>query len=158
MRLHSCVRAVYWILSCSADSSHFGCLIRFVFLRSELCLQLPSDSTLRWAPLPLASGWQLPVPTADSHRQVTRHAWRTLKNKGQGDSLSFGLFVYLFFTPQRFSASSIISRKVWAVPFGRGSGLWFSNINRASSVALVAKSFPPFACQFCRVFLSKRLD
>jgi len=29
--------------------------------------------------LPSASGWQLPAPTADFHRQVTRHAWRTMK-------------------------------------------------------------------------------
>jgi len=45
-----------------------------------LLITLPSDSTSRWTPLCLASGWQLPAPTADFHRQVTRHAWRTRKN------------------------------------------------------------------------------
>lgn len=33
------------------------CLMMFVFLRSGFCLQLPSDSTSRWIPLLLASGW-----------------------------------------------------------------------------------------------------
>jgi hypothetical protein len=30
--------------------------MRFLFIRSGLCLRLPSDSTSRWTPLPLASG------------------------------------------------------------------------------------------------------
>ena len=30
--------------------------MRFLFIGSELCLRLPSDSTSRWTPLPLASG------------------------------------------------------------------------------------------------------
>src|SRR5690606_29752831 len=53
--------------------------MQFVFLGSELCLQLPSDSTSRWTPLLLANGWQLPAPIADFHRLATRHAWRTNK-------------------------------------------------------------------------------
>src|SRR5690606_38021394 len=83
--LHPCVRAVYWISSCSADLSHFGCLKRFVFLGSGLCLQLPSDSTSRWTPLLLANGWQLPAPIADFHRLVTRHAWRTRRKRRRHD-------------------------------------------------------------------------
>jgi hypothetical protein len=44
-----------------------------------LLITLPSDSISRWTPLRLANGWQLPAPIADSHRQVTHHAWRTDK-------------------------------------------------------------------------------
>lgn len=45
-----------WTSTCFAVSSHRFCLILFVFLRAEFCLQLPSDSTSRWTPLFLASG------------------------------------------------------------------------------------------------------
>ena len=77
--LHCRIRAVYWILFCRANSSCGLCLMVFVFLRPELCRQLPSDSISRWTPLLLANGWQLPAPITDSHRQVMRHAWRTQK-------------------------------------------------------------------------------
>src|SRR5690606_2324951 len=78
--LHWNVRVVYWTLLCLASSSHSLCLMMFVFLGPEVCLQLPSDSTSRWTPLLLASGWPLPAPTADFHRLVNRHAWRTMNN------------------------------------------------------------------------------
>lgn len=77
--LHWYVRVVNWTSLCLASSSHTVCLMMFVFLGSEFCLQLPSDSTSRWTPLLLASGWQLQAPTADFHRLVNRHAWRTKK-------------------------------------------------------------------------------
>jgi hypothetical protein len=58
--------------------------------RAEILLiTLPLDSTLRWTPLRLANGWQLPAPIADFHRQVTRHAWRTIK-KTPGLALAGG--------------------------------------------------------------------
>ena len=31
--------------------------MHFLFVRSEVCRRLPSDSTSRWTPLPLANGW-----------------------------------------------------------------------------------------------------
>ena len=77
--LHWHVRVVYWTSLCVASSSHVPCLMMFVFLGSEVCLRLPSDSTSRWTPLPLASGWPLPAPTADFHRLGNRHAWRTTR-------------------------------------------------------------------------------
>src|SRR5690606_5518038 len=94
--LHLRVCAVYWISSCLADSSHYRCLMRFVFLGSELCLQLPSDSTSRWTPLLLANGWQLPAPIADFHRLVTRHAWRTRKSSDLIVMKSLLLFILRF--------------------------------------------------------------
>src|SRR5690606_25191342 len=77
--LHRHVRVVNWISLCHASSSHAICLMMFVFLGPKVCLQLPSDSTSRWTPLLLASGWPLQAPTADFHRLVNRHAWRTKK-------------------------------------------------------------------------------
>src|SRR5690606_38128725 len=38
------------------------------------CRQLPSDSTSRWTPLLLASGWRLHTPAVDLHHQVGYHA------------------------------------------------------------------------------------
>src|SRR5438874_1756328 len=77
--LHWYVCVVDWTSLCFASSSHILCLMMFVFLGSEFCLQLPSDSTSRWTPLLLASGWQLQAPTVDFHHLVNRHAWRTKK-------------------------------------------------------------------------------
>jgi len=73
------IRAVDGTSFCLANSSCGLCLMMFVFLRPELCRQLPSDSTSRWTPLLLANGWQLPAPITDLHRLVMRHAWRTKK-------------------------------------------------------------------------------
>ncbi|MCE5330977.1 MAG: hypothetical protein LLF95_02430, partial [Bacteroidales bacterium] len=36
----------------------------------EICRRLPSDSTSRWTPLPLANGWQLIAPITDLNRQI----------------------------------------------------------------------------------------
>jgi len=65
-----CIRSVYRTLFCLANSSYKMCLMMFVFLRPEICLRLPSDSTSRWTPLPLANGWQLIAPITDLHRQI----------------------------------------------------------------------------------------
>jgi hypothetical protein len=53
--------------------------MRFVFLRAEFCRQLPSDSTSRWTPLLLTSGWRLQTPTVDFHHLVSYHARHTKK-------------------------------------------------------------------------------
>src|SRR5690554_3687084 len=53
--------------------------MRFVFLGAELCRQLPSDSTSRWTPLLLASGWRLQTPTVDFHHLADCHARHTIK-------------------------------------------------------------------------------
>src|SRR5574344_1726191 len=86
------IRAVYGTLFCYANSSCGLCLMMFVFLRPELCRQLPSDSTSRWTPLLLANGWQLPAPITDFHRLVMRHAWRTIKRESQSARLGLSCF------------------------------------------------------------------
>ena len=90
--LHLCVRVVYWASSCAADLPRISCLMMFVFLRAELCIRLPSDSTSPWTPLPSASGWQRPAPTVDFHNLDIRHAWHTKKKAGFAVCVS-GLFV-----------------------------------------------------------------
>ncbi|OZV96042.1 hypothetical protein CAY57_10110 [Heyndrickxia coagulans] len=62
----------------------------FVFLGSEFCLQLPSDSISRWTPLLLANGWSLPTPIADLHRLANRHARRTVKTALQRAVMRLG--------------------------------------------------------------------
>ena len=46
----------YWTSFCIGNSSVSGTpYIWFLFVRPRLCLRLPSDSTSRWTPLPLAN-------------------------------------------------------------------------------------------------------
>ena len=77
--LQCCVRVIFGLRFVMQARPRSFCLIMFVFLGPELCRQLPSDSTSRWTPLLLANGWRLHAPITDLHRQVYRHAWRTIK-------------------------------------------------------------------------------
>jgi hypothetical protein len=51
--------------------------IGFVYLRSSVCLRLPSDSASRRTPLPLANGRRSPAPARDFHPIDDAHAGRT---------------------------------------------------------------------------------
>ena len=53
--------------------------MQFLFIGPGLCLWLPSDSTSRWTPLPLANGSHCQA-IADFHRQAIAHAGRTTKS------------------------------------------------------------------------------
>jgi hypothetical protein len=70
-----------------------------VFLGAEVCLRLPSDSTSRWTPLPLANGWQLPTPIVDFHHRVIYHARHTKKETAStGSLLNLKLkFIYYYY-------------------------------------------------------------
>ena len=87
--LHCCICSVYWILFCYANSSYNLCLIMFVFLRPEICRRLPSDSTSRWTPLPLANGWQLIAPITDLNRQIYSSCSAHIKKGLSNDRKSF---------------------------------------------------------------------
>ena len=50
----------YWTLTWVAALSQAIAYIRFLFVRPEVCRRLPSDSTSRWTPLPLAVSFPLP--------------------------------------------------------------------------------------------------
>lgn len=77
--LHPNVRVVLGLRFVLQAHPHRVCLMMFVFLGSELCRQLPSDSPSRRTPLLLANGWQLQTPITDFHRQVIRHARHTIE-------------------------------------------------------------------------------
>lgn|SRR5690606_17914405 len=86
--LHPNVRVVLGLRFVLQAHPHRVCLMMFVFLGSELCRQLPSDSPSRRTPLLLANGWQLQTPITDFHRQVIRHARHTTK-KSKDSILTF---------------------------------------------------------------------
>ncbi|MBE6093803.1 MAG: hypothetical protein E7201_11670 [Selenomonas ruminantium] len=54
--------------------------MRFLFVRPEICLHLPSDSTSRWTPL--VFGYDLPATglSRDFHPLECAHAGRTRNN------------------------------------------------------------------------------
>ena len=56
-------------------SSAFG--IRFLFVRPQVCTTLPSDASLRWPPLRVASTSPPSGCTGDFHPQATGHARHT---------------------------------------------------------------------------------
>jgi hypothetical protein len=51
--------------------------MRFVFLRSAFCLQLPSAPTSRWTPLPLTNSFHHQDLQGDLHPQAAAHAGHT---------------------------------------------------------------------------------
>ncbi|MBD9161885.1 MAG: hypothetical protein EGP67_11340 [Bacteroidales bacterium] len=68
------------------DFDLFGNLIhghmpymKFLFVRSDICRQLPSDSTSRWTPLPLTMQFPLLGLARDLHPLDNAHAERTKK-------------------------------------------------------------------------------
>ena len=65
----------------------YVCLMRFLFVRPEVCLQLPSDSSSPRTPLLLAMCLALLTRTQDFHLLDCAHAGRTTKNKDKTKSL-----------------------------------------------------------------------
>ena len=53
--------------------------IKFLSVRSDICRQLPSDSTSRWTPLPLTMQFPLLGLARDFHPLDNVHAERTKK-------------------------------------------------------------------------------
>ena len=53
--------------------------MKFLFVRSDICRQLPSDSTSRWTPLPLTMQFPLLGLARDFHPLDNAHAERTKK-------------------------------------------------------------------------------
>ena len=70
----------YWTLFCFANSSTLKSLhIKFLYVRSDVCRRLPSDSTSRWTPLPVAGHFPLLGRVRDLHPLEYVHAGRTKK-------------------------------------------------------------------------------
>jgi hypothetical protein len=93
-----CTRRIYcigfvqcWTSFCIANSSALiQPHMRFLFIGSELCLRLPSDSTSRWTPLPLANGSHCQAHSGlspPSYRPCRAH-YKKLRPCTQGRSLT----------------------------------------------------------------------
>ena len=93
--LHLLFPCSYWALTCCAALPTEACLMWFLFVRPEVCRQLPSDSTSRWTPLLLAMCLPLQGRTRDFHPLDCAHAGRTQKNRSQ-DWDRFNYFFYLY--------------------------------------------------------------
>ena len=65
--------------------------MKFLSVRSDICRQLPSDSTSRWTPLPLTMQFPLLGLARDFHPLANAHAERTPKS-GHWDWLRCPLF------------------------------------------------------------------
>ena len=67
--------------------------MKFLSVRSDICRQLPSDSTSRWTPLPLTMQFPLLGLARDFHPLDNAHAERTYK-KGCKPHKVRSLFLY----------------------------------------------------------------
>ena len=68
--------------------------MKFLFVRSDVCLGLPSDSTSRWTPLPLTMQFPLLGLARDFHPLDNAHAERT--NTRQTLENQMLAFIYSF--------------------------------------------------------------
>ena len=69
--------------------------MKFLFVRPDVCLGFPSDSTSRWTPLPLTMYLPLLGLALYFHSLDNAHAERT--NKNPHNSLSYAdLSIYTF--------------------------------------------------------------
>ena len=68
---------------------------KFLSVRSDICRQLPSDSTSRWTPLPLTMQFPLLGLARDFHPLDNAHAERTQKIAVQGTNSQHGNFAYV---------------------------------------------------------------
>ena len=64
--------------------------MKFLSVRSDICRQLPSDSTSRWTPLPLTMQFPLLGLARDFHPLDNAHAERTSNYKGTSGYLVTG--------------------------------------------------------------------
>ena len=72
----------YGTLSCFADLSTLLSLrIKFLYVRSDVCLRLPSDSTSRWTPLLSAIAFPLSGRLGDLHPLEYVRAGRTKRKR-----------------------------------------------------------------------------
>ena len=63
--------------------------MKFLFVRSDVCRQLPSDFTLRWTPLPLTMQFPLLGLARDFHPLDNARAERTTKNGQAKSNITF---------------------------------------------------------------------
>ena len=88
----------YWTSFCIGNSSVSGTpYIWFLFVRPRLCLRLPSDSTSRWTPLPLANSSYCQVCSGLS--PPNNSACRAHYSKRAAECRSFAINIHSCFFP-----------------------------------------------------------
>ena len=75
--------------------------MKFLSVRSDICRQLPSDSTSRWTPLPLTMQFPLLGLARDFHPLDNAHAERTPKK------VCHNLMTHLFLYSQPITETEI---------------------------------------------------
>ena len=81
--------------------------MKFLSVRSDICRQLPSDSTSRWTPLPLTMQFPLLGLARDFHPLDNAHAERTSKKDGK----SFNPTILLNLIEKSFALSALSMSK-----------------------------------------------
>ena len=74
--------------------------MKFLSVRSDICRQLPSDSTSRWTPLPLTMQFPLLGLARDFHPLDNAHAERTTK-KSVGKQFPTDFFIFKLFQDKK---------------------------------------------------------
>ena len=88
--------------------------MKFLFVRSDVCRQLPSDSTSRWTPLLLAIQFPLLGLARDFHPLDNAHAERTDDN--QSVIINTDWIIYI----EENSKDKVIV--YWGVPLSNSQG------------------------------------
>ena len=71
--------------------------MKFLSVRSDICRQVPSDSTSRWTPLPLTMQFPLLGLARDFHPLDNAHAERTTKKVPDENIVRhFNIYLLLF--------------------------------------------------------------
>src|SRR5699024_7750778 len=102
-------------------------LIWFLFVRPEVCRELPSDSTSQWTPLLLAMYLPLPGCTRDFHPLEFAHAGQT---KGGGSPLNTKAIAFDAYGTL-FDVHSVVEKCERVYP---GYGTEISNMWRAKQL------------------------
>ena len=90
--LHHKLPDSLWASVCLATLPNLHCLMWFLFVRPEVCLRLPSDSSSPRTPLPLAMCLALSTRTRDFHPLDCAHAGRTKKKSSRLHPRGLNLF------------------------------------------------------------------
>ena len=115
----------YWTSFCYGNSSVSSMpYMQFLFVRPRLCLRLPSDSTSRWTPLPLANSSYCQVcsglsPPSDSACRA--HIYNACSNEPQA-------FLHIVFSFSYYISSTALHPIVSAFFRFRRSSICLSNL------------------------------
>ena len=130
MRLFSHLPAAFtyivsvWLLDFNLCSGliHDGRLMRFLFVRLRVCLQLPSDPTSRWTPLLFSYALPTTGRARDFHPLDFAHTGRTTKRpRAHKARERFRFFRYFCISSNSLCSMTAISSRVSVSPHAKSS-------------------------------------